>query len=332
MCVSIVTVRAVVGELRSRRIDPAPLLDELGIDARSLGDLRNTVSVETLDRLVRRALELTREPALGLLLGSQTPQSALQIVGPLMLSCGTLREAIAQFQRYAQLFVVGVRWTLQEGPETSRFTFRIGLPPGVLSRFFHEYVAALAARVGAHFHEAADARITEVRFEHAAPSYVAQYEQFFHCPVRFGAKENTIEFPTRRLDLVQVHGDSMLRAMLTDTADRLLREREGNSTAERVRTMLRYRRDLSSLDANSLARAVGLSPRALRRRLGVEGASVTSLLDEARLRVACEDLKRPESSIKEIAERLGFSEASAFHRAFKRWTGVTPAQYSKQTA
>jgi len=139
-------------------------------------------------------------------------------------------------------------------------------------------------------------------------------------------------FPRERLDLEQVHGDATLRAMLADSAERLLREREDLSTVERVRTLLRYRRDLSELDATTLAHAVGLSPRALRRRLGLEGVSVTSLLDEARLRLACEDLRRPESSIKEIAERLGFSEASAFHRAFKRWTGVTPAQYSKQTA
>jgi AraC-like DNA-binding protein len=105
--------------------------------------------------------------------------------------------------------------------------------------------------------------------------------------------------------------------MLGDTAERLLREREGSTTVDRVRTVLRYRRDLSNLDSNTLAAAVGLTPRALRRRLGAEGASLTALLDEARLRLACEDLKRPDSSIKEISDRLGFSEPSAFHRAFQ---------------
>jgi AraC-like DNA-binding protein len=117
--------------------------------------------------------------------------------------------------------------------------------------------------------------------------------------------------------------------MLGDTAERLLREREGATTVDRVRTVLRYRRDLSDVDSTTLAAAVGLTPRALRRRLGAEGASLTTLLDEARLRLACEDLKRPDSSIKEISDRLGFSEPSAFHRAFKRWTGQTPAQFGK---
>jgi AraC-like DNA-binding protein len=332
MCVSVVTVRAIVGELRNRQIDPAPFLAEAGVDTHQLTDLRNVVESEVLERLVRRAYEVTREPALGLMLGASAPQSALQIVGPLMLSCSTLREAIQLFQRYARLFVTGVRWSLREQGDTARFTYGVGLPAGDTSRFFTEYVGALAIRVGTHFHESAKARATEVTFKHADPGYAALYESVFRCPVRFGAEDNSITFPRARLDLEQVHGDSMLRAMLVDSAERLLREREDKSTVERVRTLLRYRRDLSELDATTIAQAIGLSPRALRRRLGIEGVSVTSLLDEARLRIACEDLKRPDSSIKEIAERLGFSEASAFHRAFKRWTGVTPAQYSRQTA
>jgi AraC-like DNA-binding protein len=200
---------------------------------------------------------------------------------------------------------------------------------GDTTRFTNEYVLATANRIGRHFAVRPEAHAVEVRFQHPAPGYANRYEATFGCPVRFSQGANSIVFAAATLDMRQLHADETVRAMLGDTAERLLREREGSTTVDRVRTVLRYRRDLSNLDSNTLAAAVGLTPRALRRRLGAEGASLTALLDEARLRLACEDLKRPDSSIKEISDRLGFSEPSAFHRAFKRWTGLTPAQFGR---
>jgi AraC-like DNA-binding protein len=75
-----------------------------------------------------------------------------------------------------------------------------------------------------------------------------------------------------------------------------------------------------------VARHVGLGPRTLRRRLASLNLSLFTLIEQARTELACDAL-RGSSAIKEIADRLGFSEVSAFHRAFKRWTGTTPGQY-----
>ena len=82
-------------------------------------------------------------------------------------------------------------------------------------------------------------------------------------------------------------------------------------------------------DVDSIARGLGLSARSMRRRLGAEGAPLSTLIDEGLCRLARLELSRPGATIKETADLLGFSEASAFHRAFKRWTGRTAAEFKR---
>lgn len=329
MSVSIIMIRGILWELRSRGVDPDPLLAECELAQDAVADIRTTVSSESYHRFVRRALEVTGDPGLGLSMGQRAPENMLQIVGHLMLASTTLREAFSLFRRYSLLFAAGVKWELSERSDQAIFSYVPAFQLGDTTRFTNEYVMATASRIGRHFSIRPESHAIEVHFQHPAPPYVARYDSVFGCPVRFGQQANEIVFSSHALDVRQLHADDTVRAMLGDTAERLLREREGATTVDRVRTVLRYRRDLSDVDSTTLAAAVGLTPRALRRRLGAEGASLTALLDEARLRLACEDLKRPDSSIKEISDRLGFSEPSAFHRAFKRWTGLTPAQFGK---
>jgi AraC-like DNA-binding protein len=80
-----------------------------------------------------------------------------------------------------------------------------------------------------------------------------------------------------------------------------------------------------------VARSFGLTLRTLRRRLANEGHSLSELFDEARCRVACGALTREEVSLSEVAEMVGFSEVSAFFRAFRRWTGRTPGEYRRES-
>ena len=133
------------------------------------------------------------------------------------------------------------------------------------------------------------------------------------------------------MDLPQLLGDERVFHLMRARAEQMLIERSApDRLPERVRDLLRYEQDLSNVDAARIARRLGMTLRALRRRLGELGSPLSALLDEVRNELACESLKDPDASIKHVAERLGFSEPSAFHRAFKRWTGFTPAQWRAQ--
>lgn len=107
----------------------------------------------------------------------------------------------------------------------------------------------------------------------------------------------------------------------------LLRYRDPDSVAERVVQLLRRQLDetLPSLDA--VGRQLGLSAETVRRRLTAEGHSFRALKDDLRRDVAVELLATPQLALSEIARRIGFSELSTFHRAFKHWTGVAPGEY-----
>jgi AraC-like DNA-binding protein len=330
MRVSIVVVRAILAELRRRGIASEQLLSELRLDQVALLDLHTRVSFEQVDQLVMRAIALTGDEGLGLTIGSRSPDNMLQILGHLIVASRTMREAQAVFHRYAVLVAEGVTWGLHEQGKLAAFSYECPIGTAATTRFGAECVLLFAARIGSQFAPDPDKRPLEVSFQHEAPSYADRYLRLFGCPVHFGRPRNEIVFSQRLLDIPQLHADATVCSALRDTAERLLRDvNSPRSVAERIRLQLHYQPNLAAVDVAHMARSVGLTRRSLRRRLADEGVSLSGLIDEERCRVACSELACVDASIKQVAERVGFSEPSAFHRAFKRWTGMTPLQYSR---
>jgi AraC-like DNA-binding protein len=275
------------------------------------------------------ALSLSPDPAIGLRAGERASVATLQVVGHVLLSCHSLREAFESFTRYAGLIIEGAHFTLRE--EGERASFSIEAPessPGA-QRVFAELALSLAHSVGKLFPDPPRSlpRLFWASFRHAQPDYALRYESVFGCTVRFGADEDALVFPRCMLDMPQAHGDDALRDLLAGRAEALLgREASDASLALKVKTHLRSC-DLDCIDAARAARAVGLSQSALRRRLSQEGTTFSALIDDVRRELALSALRDPDVCIKVLSEQLGFSEPCAFHRAFRRWTGTTPARY-----
>jgi AraC-like DNA-binding protein len=222
----------------------------------------------------------------------------------------------------------GASFRLSESGDEAAFGYVHPQVEGEVERFESELVLSFVlARFGMHF-MGPPAALREARFRHAAPPWSAVYERVFGCRVRFGAEDNALVFDRRYLDVGQMHSDAWIFELLRQRADTLLRARQSEDRlAMRVKDLLRYQLGLGQLDADAVAHELGLTPRTLRRRLGEVGCSLRDLFDDVRKEIACTALQTPDRSIKEVAYALGFSEPSAFYRAFKRWTGVTPQQY-----
>jgi AraC-like DNA-binding protein len=274
-------------------------------------------------------LQLSPDPALGLMAGARATVAALHVVGHVLISCQSLRQAIETFMRFSPLVIQGARFALREEGERAAFAFTAPSCDEVAQRFCAELALSLAFGVARTFpapHRELP-RLLWASFRHAEPAYAERYEQVFGCTVRFGAHEDALIFPRAFLDVRYVYADDTLRDLLARRAELLLCEQgDSVSLSLRVKTHLRSC-DLDCFDAARVARAVGVSHSALRRRLSQEGTTFSALVDDVRRELALSALRDPTVCIKVLSEQLGFSEPCAFHRAFRRWTGTTPARY-----
>jgi AraC-like DNA-binding protein len=320
-------VRALFGGVARYGIDPQQLLVGSSLDPGLLADSLARISVAEWQQLVRRAILVTQDPGLGLALGGTAPDHAFQIVSQLLFSSRTLRQSMSAFQRYRCLLGNSSDYTLVEQGDLAYFVCTTLVPFPDLPHFEAEMVLSMIYRGSRRFATLDSEDAQELWMAHPAPAHAARYAEVFRCPVRFDRPQNAIVFSRRYLDQRQPYADPHSREILSESAERLLGERSAPTLPNRVRALLRHEPNLYEVDARRISKALKLAPRTLKRRLIEANAPWSSLLDEARRQAACDELRSNDTSLRALAERLGFSDQSAFIRAFKRWTGKTPAQY-----
>lgn len=169
----------------------------------------------------------------------------------------------------------------------------------------------------------------EVRFKHQQPATTARHESHFGCSVNFGADRDGILFANSSVTAANRLADVGIVSYL----DNQLEKEVGQFTADEVSFDRMVCREIANKLSNgvptvtSIAHVMGMSARTMQRRLADSGSSFRGLVDEARRQLAEGLLADSEYSIVEIAFLAGFSEQSAFNRAFKRWSGHTPRSY-----
>jgi AraC-like DNA-binding protein len=240
-----------------------------------------------------------------------------------------VRDALGHVQRYLPLLEEGTVWQLEETSEFATIRLTPTRDRGHGTRFITEYAFAMAARIGDELSARRSGHRHEVRFGHAAPADTSAYAHAFGCPVRFAARDYAIVLPRDQVDARQMHADPWVQTALARTADQLLCLLAGIRVADRVRAYLSGQRDLQDVTAHAVSAAFPYTARTLRRRLAAEGTSLTQLLDVVRAERARAELTAKDASIKAVAARLGFGSVTAFHRAFRRWTGSTPAAFAE---
>jgi len=169
-----------------------------------------------------------------------------------------------------------------------------------------------------------------VRLSSPAPPDPSEYQRLFQAPIRFNQTVSGLVLERSTLDLVHPQADPALSEVLDDHAQQMLigpgREAPFISEVRRILKESLYRGDL---DLDSVARKLALSRRGLQRMLIGYGTSYRELIDDVRRESTIRLLEDSRPDIAEIAFLMRFSEPSAFHRAFKRWTGKTPREYLK---
>ena len=169
---------------------------------------------------------------------------------------------------------------------------------------------------------------TAVCFEHPKPRRIATHKRVFQAPIQFGCARTELVFAARLLDLPLPKADPALAALLQRNARALLGRTEPRSSfADVVQQVISKACAPGDLQLAAVARKLGTSTRTTQRRLAAEGILFHELVRDTRSTLAKNYLRKGELAICEIAYMLGFSQPSAFHRAFHRWTGTTPRTF-----
>ena len=167
--------------------------------------------------------------------------------------------------------------------------------------------------------------VKEVHVTHAAPSYRAEYERIFRAPTVFDSDKNALQIDETLMFSKVARTTRYAFGVLSEHAKALLDELEKATSARaKVESLLIPILHKGEPSVEEVAKDVGLSRQTLCRRLKEEGVTFEKLLDELRHKMALHYLDGKKVSVNETAYLVGFSEPSAFSRAFKRWTGTSP--------
>ena len=240
-----------------------------------------------------------------------------------------MREALLRWVRYLNLLddavVVGL------AIEEDRAYLRVEVESEAPAPGAHELCFALVAQRVRQL-STAPVRILGVDFVHRTVADPATYRAYFDAPVTFGAPINQLVFPRAALDASLVSSDPALLGILTRAADELAaRAPNDPSLSAQVGRVLREALRVDEGHVEAVAKRLGLTSRSLQRRLKDEGTSFNTLREQVR-RDLTERYLAEGLTISEISFLVGFSEPSAFFRAFKRWTGLTPIEARRRAA
>ena len=287
-----------------------------------------SLPVEQWRAFLAEARELNQRSDTGLQIGSQVSLRHLGVLGYLVLNSETLVDALQTYQLCERRFYSVNFCTLRR--EGAVFTLawpdRLGESNAL---FVQTALAALVSFLRQRF--PSTFQLQRVTLSERPPEDVAAYEQFFCCPVVFGSTTPGISIDYERASRQETGAlpqsvlamQNQQRAAFADIVA------EKTPFLRQLQTVLLRLIPQGTVSLVQVANALECSPRTLQRRLGDYHFSYQSLLDGLREQLACRYLLQSRLSFVEIALLLGFSEQSAFNRAFKKWTGSTPGRYQK---
>jgi len=264
----------------------------------------------------------TADPLTALRVGIDLQAGHLDIVGMLLLTCDTLGDALEVLTEYAP--IVG---------DNARFEV-VAEGQGVVLRYLPEYRVCLDQRVEAalgcvvclaRWMTNGRFKAKAVLFAHAPRADLAAYETLLGCPVQFGQPFNGVAMESGELGHSLIQAGKSMHAHLKVLADEMLASLQQGSVSAQVRQLIR---DNPRWGKERIGEQLGMSGRNLNRKLAAEAISFKGLREALIYDMAAQAL-RTGQSVSVVGERLGFSDDNAFSRAFRRWSGKTPAQFAR---
>jgi AraC-like DNA-binding protein len=312
--------------VESQSVDAAPIRQLPGLSGLDDPDLR--ISEATAEAAWRLAATLTHDAAIGVHVAESLPRGALDLVEYAFRSSASVRAGLERLVRYGRVLSdrAAVRMEANSGGLLLivRDVGSSTLHPGRA-----EFALALALKL-ARDCTGVNLVPRHVSFAHDRPEDVSEHQRFFRGVVRFAAGSNAMVLSAVDAARSLADADAALSTIVRRRLDKVVSDRrlpESASLGESVRRIVVEDLGRKAVSADGVARDLAFSRRTLTRRLGEEGTSFRAVLDDVRSELARALLQDRSLSIADVAFFLQYSEPAAFHRSFRRWTGLTPHEY-----
>lgn len=324
--ISIHFVNAALHGARRLNMDIESLVSRAGIDPALLLQPKARVSPEQYTRFAQVLWLATQDEHVGF---DSTPRhlGTFATMCQLIIHAGTLGKALERGQQFYSLF--GSDWSMSISYDLHEARLRVNVPQ---DRDTDHYITESMLMV---WHGLASWLIgrriplERVKFGYPKPQHADEYDALFFAPTMiYDATFTEVSFAADYLSLpIRQTEDTLVEFLKTAPAKLLVKFKNTNSLTSRIRELLKGHIGTDMPTLNDVAAQLYLSPQTLRRRLASEGKSYQGVKDDLRRDTAIHLLGMPNITLDEVAEKVGFSETSTFHRAFKKWTGVTPGLY-----
>jgi AraC-like DNA-binding protein len=327
---SVMAVRAIAMGAATRGLAPPELCARFGLDPALLADVDGRVPVSVVVALWNQVPALIGDDDFGLHLAELAAAAPQSLGGQLVAASPTLADGLRRLLRFERVFhdVRTSQLLIEADEAVIVHDTRGGIPvPRHAAEFGWAWLVLMARRV-------TGAPITprRVAFAHAAPPSSDEHARLFGVRPSFAVAVSRMVLAPSDLERPSRVADAALAEILDSHARGLLeRLPTAADLIAQVRAAAHAALAKGSLSVSVVARQLGLSPRTLQRRLAAEhDTSFQAVIDELRGQLARQWLSDGTIAVAEVAFALGFADQSAFHRAFVRWTGVTPGQFRRQ--
>lgn len=329
---NLVGLGALAAELAAQGVSVRDLFARTGVTVAQLEDIHARISHRQRLAIYRNAMKLAKRSDIGLLAGARQRISDYGIYGYAMISSRTFGNAL----------MFSLDHVTMAGPAVRQISFRTEGATSILrshgldelgdvlpfaAEFWRSSMTALFSRV-----LEAPFPSTRMCFPFPPPPHWRNYERLFNCPIEFRAEQMEWHFKADVLDRPCPNANPITAKICQQVCDVVLMEAPGDSEIVRKVRAACLNNSTHFPVASDVADELGLSVRTLHRKLADEGLSYQAIVDGMRRSLAVELLENTHMSIDHVADRVGFSDATSFRKAFKKWTARSPSDYRKREA
>ncbi len=322
---------------RARQVDIAQVCDEAGLpDWLAVLESNDPSLRLPLDELGQFLITLWRHMGdeAGGFLSNPMKLGTFSMMCHALISAGNLRRGLLRSARYISLMTDDLEIKLEESGDEARVVFNCRNHLETDEVFFITSMFIIWIRLSCWMIDQ-PILLDRVQFTFDQPSYSEEFKLMFPCRHDFSQTRNVFAFNKRMLSIPIKQDGSSLVTFLNHAPQSLLTQfRDDDSVTAQIKRLLLQRNGLHSelapLSFDEVAEELASTTHTLRRRLKEEGHSYQEIKDSMRRDQALELLESSDISIQELSERLGFSEAAAFNRAFKKWTGLSPSSFRER--